>query len=222
MNSEITNPVQQYLEKWANVRQTQEAMNLPQIRKSYQIVSNNSHKLGFETRRNIISPSRKLNIKNSIEMKKQWLSPRVGKEKVSLNENKQNLLSDDDKAWVETHLKMISRTKKIVENAKAARFRGFFSPRVLRNKINNFAILNDNRNWKNDSSSDEEVIESVRKIIPKQDMEILINKICKKKVKKIRFDTKVDSNWDKGKLYPLKHVHENNSNDIPCNILCRS
>ena len=117
---------------------------------------------------------------------------------------------------------MISKTKKIVEDAKSARFRGFFSPRVLRNKINNFAAMKDIRNFKNDFTTNENIVGCQQNIIAKPQMETLINKIWKQKIKKIRIRTNIESDIDQKKCYPLKLVHRENSNDLPCNILWRA
>ena len=72
MNFETKNPVQQYLEKWANVNLTKKEMNLPQIKRSQGEVAEKSQKLGFQTsRREAFSPDRKLSIQTPSSKRKQ-------------------------------------------------------------------------------------------------------------------------------------------------------
>lgn len=54
-------------------------------------------------------------------------------------------LTEEELKWEFTHAFMIAKSKLIVDNARAARFSGLSSPRVLRNKANKFIFSKENQ-----------------------------------------------------------------------------
>ena len=62
-------------------------------------------------------------------------------------------LSLDQQACVDMHVKLIAKSRRKVVEAKASRFKGFFSPRLLRKKAFNFTSSRIDRLINSDSAS---------------------------------------------------------------------
>ena len=139
--------VKKYLEKWAGVLKPKSDTNLPELSDTHsfspKLVTNISsikklrdHK--YQIRKScMLSPS--------VSSKRRWFSPeslckRLSLEQTNLN-NRRDYVNNRIKKSVDNHNQMTTKAKRIVDDAKASRFKGFFSPRLLRNKIKDFKEL---------------------------------------------------------------------------------
>ena len=66
--------------------------------------------------------------------------------------NEYSGLSDQQQQCVDTHMKLIEKSRQKVVEAKQARFKGFFSPRILRSKARKLSVNRPGQTHKNWSS----------------------------------------------------------------------
>lgn len=112
------------------------------------------------------------------------LSPRPVVKRRSLQE-KLTPLTEDQEECIKLHLNLIEKSKAKVVEAKAARFKGFFSPRLLRQKAHKFTISRINRVLRRDFDDKSDAKEYLRSFLPQSKVDYITEKTCTIKQKKI-------------------------------------
>lgn len=105
------------------------------------------------------------------------LSPKPQAKRRSL-QDKIEPLTKEQEACVDLHVRLIAKSRQRVIEAKESRFKGFFSPRLLRNKVHKFTVSRINSTLKRDFSSKEEFKAYIQNFVPKDSVEAYTKNVC--------------------------------------------
>ena len=90
--------------------------------------------------RNALSPNKKSRFRKNSAKKTCNRLVKIPKEKRrSWNDNLDSLTKEEENSC-KVHAMLIIKSKEKVDHAKASKFKGFFSPRILRQKVEKFTI----------------------------------------------------------------------------------